>query len=107
MRRARPPPAVAGHRDARRARGLPPCIAPVASAPKPRGARARLRSVCRRHRPTFEFYPGWKRVSTRWKHCPEVHKGFYTEKVPNHLCHKQPLRLLLVGQGIDSPSNNI
>jgi hypothetical protein len=97
---------VAGHRDARRARGLPPCIAPAASAPKPRGAHARLRSVCRRHRLTFEFYPGWKRASTRWK--DEVHKwvsrgGSVQPLVPQAAAASPPCQT----RNRRRPSNNI
>ena len=66
---------------------------------RPRCARARRLAACRRNRPTSEFYPSGS--GRRSAGSTSSTSGFHAEKMPNQLCHKQPLRLLLVGQGID------
>ena len=48
--------------------------------------------------PLLNFIPGGS--GRRSAGSTRSTSGFHTEDVPNHLCHKQPLRLLLVGQRI-------
>ena len=61
-------------------------------------APARLRSVCRRNRLAAEFYASGSEGRTAGSTMSQV--GPTGKRRLNHLCHKQPLRLLLVGQGI-------